>query len=302
MVITSSGLLDRIRVARADLGGAAARVADVLLADPGRAAEMTIGALADTAGSSAATVTRLCRRLGLDGYAALRVGLAAEAGRATTAWQSDIGDRLTAGDSLDRVLSVLARADSDAIRDTAGRLDVTALGAACLAVAGARRTDIYGVGGSAVVATELQLRLHRIGVASWVWGEVHSALTSAAVLDERDVAIAFSDTGQTRETAEPLRLARSRGATTIAITGDPGSPIAAAAELVLLTTSSSVSLRPDNVSARHSQLLVLDCLYIGVAQRTYDRTVTSLESTSAAVDSFRARSAGRRSGSGRQLA
>jgi hypothetical protein len=42
-------------------------------------------------------------------------------------------------------------------------------------------------------------------------------------------------------------------------------------------------LRPDFLAVRHSQLLVLDGLYLGLAQRAYDRTTELLETTAAAI-------------------
>ena len=62
--------------------GALQRVAEQVLTDPAGAARATIVELAERSGTSPATVTRFCRALGFDGYADLRLGIAAETGRA----------------------------------------------------------------------------------------------------------------------------------------------------------------------------------------------------------------------------
>ena len=51
------------------------------LTDPAAASRATIVELAERSGTSPATVTRFCRALGFDGYADLRLGIAAETGR-----------------------------------------------------------------------------------------------------------------------------------------------------------------------------------------------------------------------------
>ncbi|GHJ35727.1 MurR/RpiR family transcriptional regulator [Streptomyces sp. TS71-3] len=302
--MATGGLIPRLRALRPELSGASGRVADRLLADPAAAAAMTIQELAAAAGTSPATVTRVCRRAGLDGYAELRIALATESGRAAGgAWQADLGEDIDVSDPPERVLAVLAARDAAAIHDTVDALDTAALEAACDALAGARRVDLYGVGGSAIVATELQLRLHRIGCAVWAWAEVHSALTSASQLGPGDVAVGISHTGETAETCRPLAVAADRGATTIALTNAPGATLARTAATVLTTSVRSLSLRPDFLAARHSQLIVLDALYMGVAQRTYGRTAQALEATAATIAEHRraypARRAVQRGGAGR---
>ena len=65
-------------------------------------------------------------------------------------------------------------------------------------IEGSGHLDIYGVVGSAEMASELQGRLYRIGVNAHAWGEVHHGLASAAILSDR--AVAAFDAGRFRET------------------------------------------------------------------------------------------------------
>ncbi len=97
----------------------------------------------------------------------------------------------------------------------------------------------------------------------------------------------MSHSGATRETIEMLAEAGSHGATTIALTSFPRSPLAELADLVLLTATQATTFRPDAHSARHPQLVVLDLLYIAVAQRTHDRSHAAFQRTARAVDAHR---------------
>lgn len=288
------GVLARVHAQLPEFTGALQRVAERVLADPAAAARATIVELAERSGTSPATVTRFCRALGFDGYAELRLGIAGETGRAARAagWSVDIGREIQPTDPLDRVLGQVMAADTRAMHDTVALLDLNQVAAAADAIAAAGRTDIYGASGSALVGAELQLSLHRIGVAAWAWTDVHSGLASAAVLSPRDVAVGISHSGQTRETIEMLAEAGSRGATTVALTSFPRSPLAEVAELVLATATQATTFRPDALSARHPQLVVLDLLYIAVAQRTHERAHAAFQRTARAVDGHRAAGAG----------
>ena len=280
----SDGVLVRVRTLLPEFTGALQRVAEQVLTDPAAASRATIVELAERSGTSPATITRFCRALGFDGYADLRLGIAAETGRArASGWTVDIGREIQPTDPLSRVLGQIMAADTQAMHDTAALLDLAEVERAAASIAGASRVDIYGASGSALVGGEMQFSLHRIGVAAWAWTDIHNGLASAALLRTGDVALGISHSGQTRETIEMLAEAGSHGATTVALTSFPRSPLAEVADIVLLTASQATTFRPDALSARHPQLVVLDLLYIAVAQRTHDRAHAAFQRTAQAV-------------------
>jgi hypothetical protein len=56
---------------------------------------------------------------------------------------------------------------------------------------------------------------------------------------------------------------------------------------VLTTSSRETTFRADGFAAIHSQLLVLDVVYVSVAQRTYERTRQAFDVTVRAVQGHR---------------
>jgi DNA-binding MurR/RpiR family transcriptional regulator len=112
---------------------------------------------------------------------------------------------------------------------------------------------------------------------------VHAGLASAALLSEASVAIAFSNTGRTEETIEMLALAKSSGAYGVAVTSDPASPMAKVADAHLTSHAPGEYLQPDDLSAKHAQLFVIDLLYLLAAQRDFSRTTSLLAASAAAV-------------------
>jgi DNA-binding MurR/RpiR family transcriptional regulator len=287
----TDGVLVVLRARLPEFTGALHRVAEQVLTDPAAASRATIVELSERSGTSPATVTRFCRALGFEGYADLRLAIAGETGRAarSAGWAVDIGREIQPSDPLERVLGQLMAADTRAMRDTAAMTDLGEVERAAHAIAAANRVDIYGASGSALVGAEMQFALHRIGVAAWSWPDVHNGLASAALLRGGDVALGISHSGRTRETVEMLAEAGSRAATTVALTSFPSSPLADVADIVLLTATQATTFRPDALSARHPQLVVLDLLYIAVAQRTHERAHNSFQRTAQAVAGHRLR-------------
>ncbi|MDX2650067.1 MurR/RpiR family transcriptional regulator [Streptomyces sp. PA03-1a] len=282
---TGGDTLARIRAALPGLAPSERRVAEAVLADPAQAAELSISALAERATTSVATVMRFCRTMKLGNYPQLRLALAAAAARehALGGERPTPGTDISATDTLEQIVHKIVYNEVRALEDSGAGLDIEALGRAVDAVAGARRVDIFGVGASAFVGQDLHQKLHRIGHMAFIWTDRHAALTAAALLGPGDVALAISHSGETEDTVEPLQAAAERGATTIALTNVPGSTLADGADLVLATCARETPFRSGATVSRIAQLAVIDCLFVGVAQRSYDATTAALQKTYGAV-------------------
>lgn len=288
MVVQTQSVIGRLRMELPMLPDALQRVAEQILDDPAEAAQASIVDLAERSGTSTATVTRFCRVLGFRGYAALRVAIATESGRAAQArWETDIDREIEPGDPLDRILDVIAGADTRAIQETAARLDIAKVDRIAQAISGAGRVELFGLGSSGTAAREMAFRLERIRVPCWHREDTHKALTNAALLGPGDVAIGLSHSGRTREVIEVLAEAASQGALTVAVTSFDRSPLAELAEISLTTAVHETTFRLAALSALHSQLVALDLIYVAVAQRTYERTNEAFEVTARAVQAHR---------------
>jgi DNA-binding MurR/RpiR family transcriptional regulator len=273
----------RLRGLRDSLPPSERRVADRVLASPASASGLAISALAEEAGTSVATVQRLCRRIGVGGYAALRLALAEASGRDRTLEGRYVGSDITAGEHLPDILEKIAWAERKAIEDTAAQLDLEQAGVVVDRLLTARRIDLYGIGASAFVAMDFQQKLHRIGRTAFAWADPHAALTSASLLGPADVAVGISHTGSTLDTVQALAEARRRGATTVALTNHARSPLVEHADCVLTTATRETTFRSGAMASRIAQLLVVDLLFVAVAASDFDSTQEALQRTFEAV-------------------
>jgi DNA-binding MurR/RpiR family transcriptional regulator len=131
--------------------------------------------------------------------------------------------------------------------------------------------------------------LLRIGLSSHPFSDAHLALTSAALLREGDVAVAISCSGETPDVLVPARTAAETGALVVAITNNPRSALAELADHTLVSAGRETAFRPGALASRISQLLIVDCIFVGLAQRTYDTADAAIRATREATDRYRNR-------------
>lgn len=278
-------LLMRLKQLLPTLRPSETRVANRVLEQPLQACKLTINELANDCGTSLATVIRLCKKAGFDGYRGFRQAL-------TVAAVSDQGKRINFGvsngdidltDSATSVYRKLAFEEAQTIEDTINMLDYRAVETAVTALDGASRIDTYGQASSGLSAQDLQQKLSRIGYQINAWSDPHLALMSAAALPRGAVAVGFSHSGQTKETIRALRTAHDSGAFTVAVTNYRDSPITKEADCVITTVSKETRFRYAAMPSRMAQLVIVDVLFMGVARLHPDETQNLLAQTFAAA-------------------
>lgn len=278
-------VLVRMRAIRPELRPSEQRIADLFLGSPAATAGFAVAELAHRADTSTTSVVRFCKRLGYDHVRELRNAVLRDVERETfdTASLPDVSGDIDRNDTLTDIVAKVSLAETLSLADTAKVLDTESLRASVDAVSSSTRVDIFGVGASSIVGLDLQRKLTRIGRTALDWSDPHAAWTSAATLRPGNVAIAVSHSGATSDTIEFLRIARHSGATTIAITNHAGAPLAREADIVLTTAARETGFRSGALGSRIAQLMVVDCMFIGVAQSSYDRSMEALRNTYVAV-------------------
>lgn len=256
-------IVSRIQRVESSLSPAERRVAETVRSDFEAATRLTIAELARRAGVSQPSVTRFCRSVGSRSFGEFKIQLATTLTVAAAYLKSD---RVFGDDAGQIAHSIMLNA-ANAIREGLDQLDTAALSAAVDALAGSRRIEIYGQGsGSAAIVEDAKLRLFRLGVPVAAYTDGHQQRMSAATLGPRDAAFAISNSGRSKPVVEAIEIARSFGATTVAITR-PGTPLAGVAEIVIAVTVPEVGdiLRPS--PSRYAHMAIVDAIATLVAAR-----------------------------------
>jgi RpiR family transcriptional regulator, carbohydrate utilization regulator len=265
-------LVSRIQRIEGDLSPAEKRVAEAVAADYEATTRMTIGDLADRAGVSQPSVTRFCRSVGCGSFSEFKVRLATTLTVAAVYLKTD----RVFDDDAGQVAQVVMIRATNAIRDCLERLDTEAVGRAIAAIAKCQRLDIYGQGsGSASLGEDAKLRFFRLGIPVCAYADGHQQRMSAATLRPKDVAIAISNSGRSKPVVGATEIARSYGATTIALTR-PDTPLANAAQIVIpiVIPEDDNALMP--TASRYAHMAVIDTIATGVASEMGTRSREAL--------------------------
>ena len=294
--VAAARLLADMRSRLTSMTPSQAKIARFILADPAHAAALGLEALAEQTSTSPATVVRFASTVGQGSFRELRLALALAAGAGETRVDNEdrfAGD-ISFSDAPLATVTKLALEERTAISDTAEMLDLDEAVAVAATLAAARRIVAVGVGASALVATDLAHKLARIGLTAQAICEGHEALTTALVLRAGDVLVAVSSSGETFDVLEPLRAARERGVTTIALTARAASSITCADHTLFSVSARESELRPAAMASRTGQMFLVDVLFTLVAQRDAHNVRTAVEQSFAALSTRRSSAGSRR--------
>jgi RpiR family carbohydrate utilization transcriptional regulator len=265
-------IISAIRNSLDQLKSAEKRVAECVLREPGEVIKFTITELAEQARTSEPTVVRFCRKMGLKGYMELRLNLA----RSLPSSQY-IHETISEQDSALQILGKIFSADLQALRDTMNKIDAQAFNDVVDVLAGAKRIEFYGLGGSGIVAQDAYHKFFRLEISCIAIVDPHLQVMSASLLCPGCVAVAVSDTGSSKDIIESVNIAKESGATVVGITGRAKSPLARICDFHLSVHSQEAAVWLAPMSSRVAQVALLDVLFVAVAVRNFEETRKKLE-------------------------
>lgn len=260
--------------------------ANAILGAPELVSHESITEFARRAGTSQATVVRFCKKIGFTGYPNLRLSLAATMGyRAGSNVNKGLHEfGIVQGDSTEVLVEKIANSSAETIRLTSGRINIQVIEDLLDAIQESRLVGTFGAGASGLVASDLRLKLNRIGKPSLYWSDNHTALSSIATLSEGDLLFVVSHTGETPESISVATEFQLRGVKVAVITNSPTSTLAQLADFTLLTQAERNLVRIGATVSRIAQLYIVDCVAVAWAQRTWEISQAVLSDAVAAVE------------------
>lgn len=257
-----------------------------VLERPDDVALLSMREQAKQAGVQPATMTRLAKRLGLDGYDAIRElyaqairdgGLRSFTGKAgaQVAHQKAKGERALAAEIVASLTAQIARLAEPE------QLDRLARAAALLA--SAERVYCLGLRSAQVVSRHMNYVLSLIGEKAVLVD--NAAETGADALRNampRDVLFAVSIAPYTRATVEMVHYAHEQGVPVVAVTDSPVSPLAQAARIAILVSTDSPSFFHSMVPA----YVAGEILAALVAGRGGEASLAALRRTEDTLNAF----------------
>jgi DNA-binding MurR/RpiR family transcriptional regulator len=272
--------LIRIKSVYETLKTAERRAVDYMLQQPGAIARATITEAAVSTRCSEATLVRLARKLGFNGYPELKTSLIED--------RQDIGigilyEEISPDDAPLAVAEKVFQTSVQSLMDTFSRIDEKQYLDALSRIMKANRILLVGVGDAYTVAYTGFLKFSRIGLNAICNQDYDIQLIEASKLKPNDLLLIISHTGRTHTLQEVARLAKKNGAGIVTITNFPTSPIAKLSDAVLITAA----FVPDNfgeiMTKRIPELCILETLYINTIMNSGKDVARILNNSNSAI-------------------
>ena len=265
MAVTTPSILERMREALATLTPAERRVAELILSRPHAVMTWSITEMSKLAAVSDPSVIRLARRMGCNGFPALKLELAQALAHVQQTPRRRPAD--AAGDPVAALMSDVLERSEEALRNAHADMQPAAVTAAAAAIAGARRIEIYGLGASGFLAQEAQFRFASMGLAAVAYCDPVVQGTTAPLLGPRDVVLVLSFSGLTQYLVETASLAKNSGARILSVS-PAGSPVATLADInIALNAYRKSENFLASPTARLAMHMILDVLGMAIVER-----------------------------------
>lgn len=272
-------MLAKIKSARDGLRKSEQKVADVILADPDNSVQSSIQSIASMASVSEPTVIRFCRALDCVGFQQFKLRLAQDLASRGTFFYRDV----TAEDSSKELSHKIIDGAIASLVHVRNQLNYESLDKAIQFYVDCNRIELYGSGGSAIVAEDAQLKLFRLGKPAIAYSDPHIQHSAAALLDDKALVIAISHSGRSQDLLTTVQLAKDARSKVISVTATK-SPLAELSDV-----NFSVDVIEDSdifspVKSRLAQMVVLDIFAVGVAVQGGEHMLQQLAKARRAID------------------
>lgn len=279
-----SGLLQTIAERAPGLNPKDREIAGYILEYPERMIQMGIKELSEASGASTASISRFCKLFYVGGFADLKMKIAAELAQKPV---PETYQDIVAGNSLPSIVAALEANHIRSISDTTRLMDFKRMETVVERLKGARRIDLYGVATSGIVAEDFAQKLIRIGKRAQAFTDPHMQVMSASNLEEADMVIGISYSGETPEIIDAVSCAKEGGAFAVSLTRHGASTLAGIADVALFTSSLESGMHRGDMGSRIAQLHLIDILFTALLSGQFHEHVPQLERSFHMVNKYR---------------
>lgn len=255
-------LFDRVASQYNTMSKQQKKVADYLRICPQDFIEYSSHELEGRVGVSAATIVRFVKHLGYSGVGELRVYIAQQIRHDETNVDLVVAPKDN-GRSLKLKITQLYESATEGLRES---VDDDELDVAIKLLSKAKRIYLLGVGTSGLVAYDMYHRLNRYGKTAFYDTDTHMGLEFITQSRPKDVALAISYSGMTKEVVLGAKQARKNGVPVISILANEDSPLAKLTDTPLYVPQTEHLVRLSALTSRVNAQIVTDILFSGVVK------------------------------------
>ncbi|MFB9216552.1 MurR/RpiR family transcriptional regulator [Vibrio sinaloensis] len=259
--------LARIKALLPKLSPSDTMIARFLLDYPEQVKVMSSPELAKAVGVGQSTIVKFSQKVGYSGFSELKLRLYESELTYRPTSRKAIHGSISRSDDTSLVMAKLLASKQQSLERSIALNDSGNLEHATRLLHLANKIQLAGVGASSLVAKDLSYKLMKIGHAVHCEHDAHIQIANASALNENDVLIALSYSGRSREILRVAQIAKGRKAKIITISQLAPTPLDKYADIKLMTAADEEHIRSSSITARDSQLLITDLLFIALTQQ-----------------------------------
>lgn len=266
----------RLRAAIGGMRESERRVVQAILDQPEVVADSSVSEVAGLARTASSTVVRACQTSGFKGFHELKLRLLNDLALQRPDPASQVRD-LGADSTPEETIRLVMRLSAEALHAAAATVDASAFAQVVARLSKARRVLVVGSGTSMAPAHDAAYRLQLLGLSVSAPPDGYSLEIQARQLDPADVCLVISHSGASRDSFLTAKTARQAGAHVVLISSFARSPIAEAAEVVLVAGGPKQGFRLEAMSSRLCHLALIDSLFVALALTDRNRSTRQLD-------------------------
>ena len=261
------------------------RIADYLLNDNNDIIEMSAKEIGDATNTSAPTVVRFSKKLGFSSLNEMKIKLSISLSNGKNKEEFEYLDRDL---STKSIISGVKQSIHTIIDETVNLISECELDNAIDLLSKAKNIYVFSVGVSNLVGLDLYYKMSRINKRCIAHSDTHLQITSSALMEEGDVAVAISYSGDTKEVILCAENAKKKNIPLIVITkASINNSLEEYSDVTLHVPFVEKSLREGAMTSRISQLAIIDMLFLGMARSNIRDVEEKLVITREAVKELR---------------
>ncbi len=258
--------LAKVKALLPKLSPSDAKIGQYLLDHPQLVKKSSSPELAKAIGVSQSTIVKFSQKLGYRGFSEMKLKLYENELAYQPVSRKMIHGSITRNDHPDLVMEKLLASKHQSLERTVILNDGEQVQNAAQFLHLAEKIQVAGVGASSLVAKDLAFKLMKIGHAVHAEHDTHVQIANASALNNKDVLVALSYSGRSQEVIKIAQLARSKGAKVITVNQFAPTPLDKYADIKLVSAADEEQIRSSSITARDSQLMITDLLFIALTQ------------------------------------
>lgn len=278
-------VLVRLQEYRVQANGAEKDLVGYLMEKPEEAAKLSIHVLAEKTYTSAATIIRLCKKLGFSGYKEFNSSLNYEIALRREA-RKDISTEIGREDGLQDIVDKVTYRSIQALEDTRKLVDLDELQSCVDILEQAKTIGLFGIGSSLLAARDMYLKFLRLNKPCICNDDWHSQMVCARNLTRNDAAVVFSYSGLTKEMITCAKILKEQNVPVMTVTRFAENELTRLADYKLYVSATELLVRTAATASRISQLNVIDILFTAYVKNNYERDIARLKSNMISKDSI----------------